>query len=239
VEGGLSVPPSDLFLEAPNTYGLQPHNICPNAYTILFNFVTLCEGHRGVRPDIWLIQFFYRVKKETKEKNMLNCGSMTSMLRQKRIFPPISSHESVQYWNAGWFYMKNDVAPYRPRSRPVFVNSLPVEKDSWSHIPNLSQHPELDKMAQKISKLVHDGLTVFDLTLSRFTRRIQPLQFHKRLIDAYTGVNDSLRVSKDNLPADSLNKRSRKLVKVTRGQVIPEISKDICVNGNCPPVSYT
>jgi hypothetical protein len=135
--------------------------------------------------------------------------------------------------------MKNDVAPYRPRSRPVFVNSLPVEKDSWSHIPNLSQHPELDKMAQKISKLVHDGLTVFDLTLSRFTRRIQPLQFHKRLIDAYTGVNDSLRVSKDNLPADSLNKRSRKLVKVTRGQVIPEISKDICVNGNCPPVSYT
>ncbi|KAK1694805.1 hypothetical protein QYE76_011502 [Lolium multiflorum] len=44
VERGLSLPPSDFFLEVLNTYGMQPHNICPNAYTILSSFVTLCEG---------------------------------------------------------------------------------------------------------------------------------------------------------------------------------------------------
>ncbi|KAM0913770.1 hypothetical protein ACQ4PT_011943 [Festuca glaucescens] len=145
VERGLSLPPSDFFLEVLNTYGLQPHNICPNAYLLLSNFVTLCEGHLGVRPDIRLLQFFYRVKKETKEKNMVNCGSMTFVLSTKR-----------------------------------------------------------------------------------------PLWFNRRLIYAYTGVDDPLRVTKDNLPADSLNKRIRTLVKVTRGQVVPEISKDIHVNGDCP-----
>jgi hypothetical protein len=51
----LSLLPSDFFLEVLNTYGLQPHNICPNAYTILSNFVTLCEGHLGVHPDIRML----------------------------------------------------------------------------------------------------------------------------------------------------------------------------------------
>ncbi|KAM0910076.1 hypothetical protein ACQ4PT_014405 [Festuca glaucescens] len=92
-------------------------------------------------------------------------------------------------------------------------------------------------MARRISKLVHEGLTGIDLTLSWFTRRIQPLRYNRRLICAYTGVDDPLRVTKDNLPADSLNKRIRTLVKVTRGQVVPEISKDIYINGNCPPLN--
>jgi hypothetical protein len=72
-------------------------------------------------------------------------------------------------------------------------------------------------MARRISKLVHEGLTGVDLTLSWFTRRIQPLQFHRRLICSYTGVDDPMRVTKDNLSADSLNKRIRTLVKVTQG----------------------
>jgi hypothetical protein len=94
-------------------------------------------------------------------------------------------------------------------------------------------------MARRISKLVHEGLTGVDLTLSLFTRRTQPLRFHRCLIYAYTSVDDPLRVTKDNLLTASPNKRIRTLVKVTRGQVVPEISKDIYVNGNCPPVSCT
>ncbi|KAK1667243.1 hypothetical protein QYE76_055402 [Lolium multiflorum] len=107
VERGLSLPCSEFFLSVLNTYGLQPHNICPNSYLLLSNFVTLCEGHLGIRPDVKLWQFFFRVKKETKDKAMLNCGSMTFMLRPGRMYPPHDSHESVRYWNAGWFYEKN------------------------------------------------------------------------------------------------------------------------------------
>ncbi|KAK1610190.1 hypothetical protein QYE76_033863 [Lolium multiflorum] len=41
LERGLSLPPSKFFLSVLITYGLQPHNICPNSYLLLSNFDTL------------------------------------------------------------------------------------------------------------------------------------------------------------------------------------------------------
>ena len=236
VERGLSLPCSEFFLSILSTYGLQPHNICPNSYLLLSNFVTLCEGHLGIRPDVRLWQFFFRVKKETKDKAMVNCGSMTFMLRPGRMYPPHSSHESVRYWNAGWFYVKNIKVPEVHDGLPKFVNEPPEELDSWSLIPALAQYPELNKAARRISRLVHDGLTGTDLTLSWFSRRIQPLKYNSRKICEYTGVDDPLRVTRDNLPADSLKRRIKTLVKVTRGQPVPEIVMDIRTNNDCPPV---
>ncbi|KAK1694339.1 hypothetical protein QYE76_011036 [Lolium multiflorum] len=191
VERGLSLPPSKFFLSVLNTYGLQPHNICPNSYLLLSNFVTLCEGHLGIRPDVCLWQFFYRVKKETKDKVMVNCGSMTFMLRPQTMFPTLASHESVWYWNARWFYVKNVPVPGIHDGLPKFVNNPPEEL---------------------------------------------LLKYNKRLICEYSRVEDQLRVTWDNLPTDSLNKRIRTLVKLTRGQEVPEIYKDISVNNKCPPV---
>jgi hypothetical protein len=96
------------------------------------------------------------VKKETKDKVMVNCGSMTFMLRPGRMYPPHSSHESVRYWNAGWFYVKNIEVPDVHQGLPKFVNEPPEELDSWSFIPALAQYLELDKAARRISWLVHD-----------------------------------------------------------------------------------
>ncbi|KAK1664932.1 hypothetical protein QYE76_053091 [Lolium multiflorum] len=237
VERGLSLPCSEFFLSILTTYGLQPHNICPNSYLLLSNFVTLCEGHLGIRPDVKLWQFFFRVKKETKDKAMLNCGSMTFMLRPGRMYPPHDSHESVRYWNAGWFYEKNVPVPEIHDGLPKFNNEPPEELASWSFIPPLSLTPILEKAARRISWLVHDGLTGTQLTLSWFTRRIQPLRYNARLICAYTGADDQLRATRHDLPADSLKRRFKTLVKVGRGQPIPELIKDIYTNDQCPPLA--
>ncbi|KAK1693401.1 hypothetical protein QYE76_010098 [Lolium multiflorum] len=237
VERGLSLPCSEFFLSVLNTYGLQPHNICPNSYLLLSNFATLCEGHLGIRPDVKLWHFFFRVKKETKDKAMLNCGSMTFMLRPGRMYPPHDSHESVRYWNAGWFYEKNVSVPEIHDGLPKFNNEPPEELASWSFIPSLSLTPILEKAARRISWLVHDGLTGTQLTLSWFTRRIQPLRYNARLICAYTGADDQLRATRHDLPADSLKRRFKTLVKVGRGQPIPELIKDIYTNNQCPPLA--
>ncbi|KAK1631677.1 hypothetical protein QYE76_005992 [Lolium multiflorum] len=237
VERGLSLPCSEFFLSILNTYGLQPHNICPNSYLLLSNFATLCEGHLGIRPDVKLWQFFFRVKKETKDKAMLNCGSMTFMLRPGRMYPPHDSHESVRYWNAGWFYEKNVSVPEIHDGLPKFNNEPPEELASWSFVPSLSLTPILEKAARRISWLVHDGLTGTQLTLSWFTRRIQPLRYNARLICAYTGADDQLRATRHDLPADSLKRRFKTLVKIGRGQPIPELIKDIYTNNQCPPNS--
>ncbi|KAK1602469.1 hypothetical protein QYE76_037324 [Lolium multiflorum] len=183
VERGLSLPCSEFFLSILNTYGLQPHNICPNSYLLLSNFATLCEGHLGIRPDVKLWQFFFRVKKETKDKAMLNCGSMTFMLRPGRMYPPHDSHESVRYWNAGWFYEKNVSVPEIHDGLPKFNNEPPEELASWSFIPSLSLTPILEKAARRISW------------------------------------------------------RFKTLVKVGRGQPIPELIKDIYTNNQCPPLA--
>ncbi|KAK1649212.1 hypothetical protein QYE76_067017 [Lolium multiflorum] len=236
VERGLSLPCSEFFLSILNTYGLQPHNICPNSYLLLSNFATLCEGHLGIRPDVKLWQFFFRVKKETKDKAMLNCGSMTFMLRPGRMYPPHDSHESVRYWNAGWFYEKNVSVPEIHDGLPKFNNEPPEELASWSFVPSLALTPILEKAARRISWLVHDGLTGTQLTLSWFTRRIQPLRYNARLICAYTGADDQLRATRHDLPADSLKRRFKTLVKIGRGQPIPELIKDIYTNNQCPPL---
>ncbi|KAK1662792.1 hypothetical protein QYE76_050951 [Lolium multiflorum] len=215
----------------------SPHNICPNSYLLLSNFVTLCEGHLGIRPDIRLWQFFFRVKKETKDKAMVNCGSMTFMLRPGRMYPPQSSHESVRYWNAGWFYAKNIEVPDVHEGLPKFINKPPEELASWSFVPALAQFPILEKAARRISWLVHDGLTGTDLTLSWFSHRIQPLKYNKRLICEYYGVDDPLRVTRDNLSMDSLKRRIKTLVKITQGQPVPKIVKDIKTNNQCPPLN--
>ncbi|KAK1608621.1 hypothetical protein QYE76_032294 [Lolium multiflorum] len=183
VEHGLSLPCSEFFLSILNTYGLQPHNICPNSYLLLSNFATLCEGHLGIRPDVKLWQFFFRVKKETKDKAMLNCGRMTFMLRPGRMYPPHDSHESVRYWNAGWFYEKNVSVPEIHDGLPKFNNEPPEELASWSFIPSLSLTPIPEKAARRISW------------------------------------------------------RFKTLVKVGRGQPIPELIKDIYTNNQCPPLA--
>ncbi|KAK1643627.1 hypothetical protein QYE76_061432 [Lolium multiflorum] len=237
VERGLSLPCSEFFLSVLNTYGLQPHNICPNSYLLLSNFVTLCEGHLGIRPDVKLWQFFFRVKKETKDKAMVNCGSMTFMLRPSRMYPPHDSHESVRYWNAGWFYEKNASVPDIHEGLPKFINEPPEELASWSFVPSLAQTPILEKEARRISWLVHDGLTGAQLTLSWFSRRIQPLRHNARLMCAYTGADDLLRVTRHDLPADSLKRRFKTLVKIPRGQQVPELIKDIYTNDQCPPLN--
>jgi hypothetical protein len=104
------------------------------------------EGYLGVRPDVRLWQFFYRVKKETKYKIMVNCGSMNFVLRTKRSFPTLASHQSVRYRNVGWFHVKNILAPGIHDGLPAFVNKPPEELASWSFIPAVAQYPQLDKM---------------------------------------------------------------------------------------------
>ncbi|KAK1617172.1 hypothetical protein QYE76_022689 [Lolium multiflorum] len=94
VERGLSLPCSEFFLSVLNTYGLQPHNICPNSYLLLSNFATLCEGHLG------------------------------SDQMSGRMYPPHDSHESVRYWNAGWFYEKNISVPVSTKDCPNLSTSL-------------------------------------------------------------------------------------------------------------------
>ncbi|KAK1629217.1 hypothetical protein QYE76_003532 [Lolium multiflorum] len=160
VERGLSLPCSEFFLSILNTYGLQPHNICPNSYLLFSNFATLCEGHLGIRPDVKLWRFSSSEEGDKGQSNV----------------PDI--HDGL----------------------PKFVNEPPEELASWSFVPSLAQTPILEKAARRIS-----------------CGRPAPSYPH-------------------DLPADSLKRRIKTLVKIGRGQPVPELIKDIHTNNQCPPL---
>ncbi|KAK1682397.1 hypothetical protein QYE76_043245 [Lolium multiflorum] len=216
VERGFSFPPSDFFLEILKTYGLQPHNISPNSMLAISNHVALCEGHLRVTPEISLFQYFFSVKKIRQSGELATCGSITFMLRPGRVYPPTDRHESARYWSAGFFYLKDVSDPASEKKLPAFKNCPANELPSWTHCPHFSDSPQLTRAVRRICKLTEEGLTGKDLTLSWFTKRIQPLQHRDRLMFEYTGRDDPMRATKDNLSADALDKRIRVLIKISR-----------------------
>ena len=241
VERGFSFPPSDFFIELLKHYGLQPHNIPPNSILAISNFVTLCEGHLGIPPNLELFKYFYCIKKETvgRKGPLANCGSVTFKLRDGRAYPSLEHHESARYWSSGFFYHKDVTAPGRSQGLPPFKDGAPFILKSWSTtIPQLYLCPDLGRMARRIAKLVSLGLSGQDLTLSWFTRRIQPLQHRDRLMCKYVDRHDSLRVTEDNLTSDALDMRVRKMFKVPKDVHTYTCVRDIYVNDECPLVSF-
>ncbi|KAK1669715.1 hypothetical protein QYE76_057874 [Lolium multiflorum] len=218
VERGFSFPPSDFFREILKTYGLQPHNISPNSVLAISNHVALCEGHLRVTPELPLFQYFFTVKKEKirQTSELPTCGSITFLLRPGRVYPHTDRHESARYWSGGFFYLKDVSDPASDKLLPTFKNSPADETPAWTQCPHLSDSPQLNRAVRRICKLTEEGLTGKDLTLSWFTKRIQPLQHRDRLMFEYTGRDDSMRATKDNLSADAIDKRIRLLLKIPR-----------------------
>ncbi|KAK1693872.1 hypothetical protein QYE76_010569 [Lolium multiflorum] len=234
VERGFSFPPSDFFLEILKAYGLQPHNISPNSVLAISNHVTLCEGHLRVTPELSLFQYYFTVKKERirQSSELATCGTITFMIRSGRVYPHTDRNESARYWSAGFFYLKDVSDPANVKKLPPFKNCPATELPTWSHCPHLSESPQLTRAVRRICKLTEEGLTGKDLTLSWFTKRIQPLQHRDRLMFQYTGCDDPMRATKDNLSADAIDKRIRVLIKVPRELHVHVCNKDIHMNGS-------
>ncbi|KAK1691748.1 hypothetical protein QYE76_008445 [Lolium multiflorum] len=234
VERGFSFPPSDFFSEILKACGLQPHNISPNSVLAISNHVTLCEGHLRVSPELPLFQYYFSVKKEKvpQTSELATCGSITFMLRPGRVYPPTDRHESARHWSGGFFYLKDVSDPASERTLPPFKNGPASETPAWTQCPHLSESPQLTRAVRRICKLTVEGLTGKDLNMSWFTKQIQPLQHRDRLMFQYTGRDDPMRASKENLSADAIDKRIRLLIKIPRDLHIHVCNKDIHTSGS-------
>jgi hypothetical protein len=115
---------------------------------------------------------------------------------------------------------------------PTFKNGPASETPAWTQCPHLSESPLLTRAVRRICKLTEDGLSGKDLTMSWFTKRIQPLQHRDRLMFQYTGCDDPMRASKDNFSADAIDKRIRLLIKIPCDLRIHVCNKVIHVNGS-------
>ncbi|KAK1594279.1 hypothetical protein QYE76_048320 [Lolium multiflorum] len=122
--------------------------------------------------------------------------------------------------------------PASDRKLPEFKNSPASETPAWTQCPHLSESPQLTRAVRRICKLTEEGLSGKDLTMSWFTKRIQPLQHRDRLMFHYTGRDDPMRATKDNLSADAIDKRIRLLIKVPRELHVHVCNIDIHSDGS-------
>ncbi|KAK1670947.1 hypothetical protein QYE76_059106 [Lolium multiflorum] len=204
VERGFSFPPSDFFTEILKAYGLQPHTISPNSILAINNHVALCEGHLWVTPELSLFQYYFSVKKEKvpQTSSLSTCGTITFKLRPGRIYPHTDRHESARYWSGGFFYLKDVSDLASARVLPAFKDGPASETPAWTQCPHLSESTQLTRAHRD------------------------------RLMFQYTGRDDLIGASKDNLSSDAVDKRIRVLIKIPRDLRIHVCNMDIHTNGS-------
>jgi hypothetical protein len=180
--------------------------------------VALYEGHLLLEPHLTLFQYYYSVKKEPvpKTNTLSNCSGVTFKIWPNRIYPRLDRHESARYLLGGFFYLKDAKTPGRNHILPPFKDGAPKEHAFWNIQPTIANHPNLERIARRISKLAESSLTGKDITLSWFSKGIQSLKHNCRLMYFYNGHENAIHAMKETLSFDALNKRLRVTIKVPR-----------------------
>jgi hypothetical protein len=236
VERGLSMPPSLSFTNLLKFYGPQLHHISPNSLVSVAGYTALCEGYLGIRPRVDLFQLFFSVRANYEDDGSLRtCGTVCFLPRRSKEYPFIMPLDSTIGWRGSWFYMADKPAPSQAHGLPPFKNVAAESRDSWMAVNDKSATPYVKLLARRIAKLSVDGLKGIDTINCWISRQIQPLQHRDCLMHEYTGANDGMRCSDQELDPKVVEKRVSSLMKSPRKK--PLKFGMAFENGSCPLVS--
>jgi hypothetical protein len=133
--------------------------------------------------------------------------------------------------------MADKPAPSQARGLPSFTNVAAESRDTWTAVNDETATPYVKLLARRIAKLTMDGLKGIDTINCWISRRIQPLQHRDRLMHEYTGANDGMRCSDQELDPKVVEKRIRSLMKSPRKKPL-KFGMAMFENGTCPPVNF-
>jgi hypothetical protein len=236
VERGLNMPPSLFFTNLLKFYELQLHHISPNSLVSMAGYAALSEGYLGIRPRVDLFQLFFSVRANYEDDGSLRtCGTVCFLPRRSKEYPFITPLDSAIGWRGSWFFMADKPAPSQPRGLPPFKNVAAESRDSWTAVNDGSATPNVKLLAWRIAKLSMDGLKGIDTINCWISRRIQPLQHRDRLMHEYTGANDGMHCSGQELDPKVVEKRIRSLMKSPRKKPL-KFGMAMFENGSCPLV---
>jgi hypothetical protein len=237
MERGLSMPPSLFFTNLLKFYGLQLHHISPNSLVSVAGYAALCKGYLGIRPRVDLFQLFFSVWANYEDDGSLRtCGTVCFLPRRSKEYPFIMPLDSAIGWRGSWFYMADKPAPSQARGLPPFKNVAAESRDSWTAVNDESATPYVKLLARRIAKLSVDGLKGIDTINCWISWRIQPLQHRDSLMHEYTGANDGMRCSDQELDPKVVEKRIRSLMKSPRKKPL-KFGMVMFENGSCALVS--
>ncbi|XP_044443710.1 uncharacterized protein [Triticum aestivum] len=112
-------------------YGLDFHDLAPNAILNIMAFIIVCEAFLRVRPHFGLWLKTFNVKPKVVGGEHADCsGAMVSKLTNA-IWPKGTFIDTVKLWQQGWFYITE------PRGNnwaaaPEFRSGTPMRLKSWN-----------------------------------------------------------------------------------------------------------
>ena len=207
-------PPGNLFFrQLLNFYKLRIHDLAPNSFLTLSNFVTLCEDYLQIEPDLdlWLELFYCNPQPETSGGPLLQCGAVALQRRLNSVFPKPVFPNRIKDWQKSFFYCK-DTSPEGEPKLPLFsedrLEATPLMK---ARCPETAR-PKVESLITRIRALLSHDLENMDLVRCWTTWKIQPLSPRTRLICSYTRcVTADLRITDKLADGPELGRLIKKL----------------------------
>jgi hypothetical protein len=132
--------------------------------------------------------------------------------------------------------MADKPTPSQARGLPPFKNVAAESRDSWTAVNDESATPYVKLLARRIARLSVDGLKGIDTINCWISWWIQPLQHRDSLMHEYTGANDGMHCSDQELDPKVIEKCIRSLMKSPRKKPL-KFGMAMFENGGCPLVS--
>jgi hypothetical protein len=228
---GLSFPAHEFLRGLLFVYGVQLHQLTPNSILHIVYFVTLCESFLGIEPHWLLWKFLFRLFPSVALSKKLELGGAIVSVRVKSHYLEFAMAALVQGWRKKWFYIKDQkISPSDQYGIAPFDAAKDLKKlASWDLPPTKAEMEDIKPLLARIQALkIGSGAVLSGTQLMSFflQRRVQPLQHRASKLCSYSGLEDSFRVSEDDMDKKDLDKRVRTLTTLTKDHEIPALAAD-------------
>jgi hypothetical protein len=138
---------------------------------------------------------------------------------------------SVQGWKKKWFYLKDQKNSSSDQYiiAPFDADQELKKLSSWDSPPTEAKMEDIKPLLTRIQALKSaSGGALSGTQLMSFflQRRIQPLRHRVSKLCSYSGLEDSSRVSEEDVDKKDLDKRVRALTTLTKDHEIPALTAD-------------
>jgi hypothetical protein len=158
-------------------------------------------------------------------------GGVVVSVRAEVHYLEFTMAASVQGWKKKWFYIKDqkNSSSDQYNIAPFDANKDLKKLSSWDSPPTEAEMEDIKPLLTCILALKSaSGGALSGTQLMSFflQRRIQPLQHRVSKLWSYFGLEDSSRVSEEDVDKKDLNKRVRALTTLTKDHEIPALTAD-------------
>jgi hypothetical protein len=208
---GLSFPAHEFLHGLLFVYGVQLHQLTPNSILHIACFVTLCESFLGIEPHWILWKFLFRLCPSVALSKKPELGGVVVSVRAEVHYLEFNMAASVQGWRKKWFYIKDQKNSSSDQYgiAPFDANKDLKKLSSWDSPPTEAEVEDIKPLLTRIQALKSaSGGELSGMQLISFflQQRIQPLQHRVSKFWSYSGLEDSSRVSEEDIDKKDLDK---------------------------------